>query len=179
MEFLAEQAFHTPTWMLDNDILSRIEHAGAMERLRRRQVGVLNNILEPNRMGRLIESRARYGDQAYGLGDMMEDLREGVWSELSSGSEIDPFRRNLQRGYIERMEWLMTEEPEPPTGFLAQFLGAPVVDVSQSDIRPFVRGELNRLKADVQSALRRRLDTPTQYHLEDAVARIDRILDPS
>ena len=179
MEFFAEHAFRTPTWMVDNDILSHIEHAGAMERVRQRQVGVVNTLLDPNRMGRLIEAEARYGADAYGLGDMLTDLREGVWTELASGRSIDPFRRNLQRGYLERMEWLMTEEPEPPTGFLAQFLGAPVVDVSQSDIRPFVRGELTALRRQVRAALQRGPERATRYHLEDALVRIDDILDPS
>ena len=179
MSFFAEQAFATPDWMINNDILSRIEHAGAVERIRQRQVGVVNNLLQPDRMGRLIEARARYGESAYGLAEMMTDLRNGVWTELAGGSAIDPYRRNLQRGYLERMEWLMTEEPEPRTG---GFFGPPqpaVVDVSQSDIRPFVRGELTALRSQIQSALGRRLDTETRYHLDDALVRIDHILDPS
>jgi hypothetical protein len=181
MTFFAQEAFATPEWMIDNEILSHIEHAGAVERIRQRQVGVVENLLEPDRMGRLIESRARYGEGAYGLADMMADLRAGVWSEVPAGAPIDPYRRNLQRGYLERMEWLMTEEPEEEEE--GGFFGSPqppTVDVSQSDIRPFVRGELNVLRDDIESALvRGGLETPTRYHLEDALVRIDRILDPS
>lgn len=117
------------------------------------------------------------GGDAYGLGEMLTDLRESVWRELGRGASIDPYRRNLQRGYLERMHWLMTEEPPAPPAFFAAF--ATRVDVSQSDIRPFVRGELNVLKGQIQSALRRNLDTATEYHLVDAVVRIDRILDPN
>ncbi|NNM34645.1 MAG: DUF5117 domain-containing protein, partial [Gemmatimonadetes bacterium] len=179
MAFFAEQAFATPTWMINNDILSRIEHAGAVERIRQRQVGVVNNLLQPNRMGRLIEAQARYGTGAYGLPEMMSALREGVWTELTGGRSIDPYRRNLQRGYLERMEWLMTEEPEPPTGGFFGPPQPPVVDVSQSDIRPFVRGELTALKSQIESALSRSLDTETRYHLEDALVRVDDILDPA
>ncbi len=176
MRFFAEQAFATPQWMINNDILSKIEHAGAVERVRQRQVGVVNNMLDPSRMARLIESDARYGSDAYSLAEMMTSLREGVWTELSAGRSIDPYRRNLQRGYIERMGWLMNEEPEAPPAFFSRQLTP--VDVSQSDIRPFVRGELNVIKGQIQTALRRRLDTPTRYHLEDVVVRIDDILDP-
>ena len=178
MRFFAEHAFATPTWMMDNNILSHIEHAGAVERVRQRQVGVVNNLLNPDRMGRLIESEARYGEAAYGLGAMMSDLRQGVWTELEAGRSIDAYRRNLQRGYLERMEYLMTEEPERPQG---GFFGPPqpaVVDVSQSDIRPFVRGELTELRGQIQATLRRRLDTATRYHLDDALVRIEHILDP-
>ena len=176
MEFLAEQALATPTWMLDEDILTRIEHAGAVDRIRQRQVGVINNVLNPGRMQRLIEAEARNGNEAYSLGEMMTDLREAVWTELARGRSIDAYRRNLQRGYLERMEFLMTEEPTPPPARFASRLTA--VDVSQSDIRAFVRGELNVLKGQIQRALRRSLNTATRYHLEDAVVRIDAILHP-
>lgn len=176
MAFFAEQAFATPTWMLDEDILTRIEHAGAVDRVRQRQVGVINNVLNPGRMQRLIEAEARNGNEAYSLGEMMTDLREAVWTELARGRSIDAYRRNLQRGYLERMEFLMTEEPTPPP---ARFAGRrTAVDVSQSDIRAFVRGELNVLKGRIQRALGRSLDTATRYHLEDAVVRIDAILHP-
>jgi len=176
MEFLAEQAFATPTWMLDEDILTRIEHAGAVDRIRQRQVGVINNVLNPGRMQRLIEAEARNGNEAYSLGEMMTDLREAVWTELARGRPIEAYRRNLQRGYLERMEFLMTEEPTAPP---ARFAGRrTAVDVSQSDIRAFVRGELNVLKGQIQRALRRSLNTATRYHLEDAVVRIDAILHP-
>ena len=176
MEFLAEQALATPTWMLDEDILTRIEHAGSVDRIRQRQVGVINNVLDPGRMQRLIEAEARNGNEAYSLGEMMTDLREAVWTELARGRSIDAYRRNLQRGYLERMEFLMTEEPTPPPARFASRRTA--VDVSQSDIRAFVRGELNVLKGQIQRALRRSLNTATRYHLEDAVVRIDAILHP-
>lgn len=179
MVFFRDQAFTTPAWMLEEVILSNIEHAGSVERLRQRQVGVVNNLLNPSRMARLIEDEARRGGDAYGLGDMMTDLRSGVWTELTGGGSIDPYRRNLQRGYIERMGWLMTEEPAPLSGPFAAFLRDQItqVDVSQSDIRPFVRGELTALRRQIVTALQRRVDTATRYHLQDALVRIDDILE--
>jgi hypothetical protein len=176
MAFLNEHVFTPPLWLLDEAILTRIEHAGAVERLRQRQVGAVNNILDPGRMQRLIEDEARHGDDAYGLGDMMEDLRGGLWTELATGRAIDTYRRNLQRGYLERMHWLMTEEPPTPSGFFASVTTR--VDVSQSDIRAFVRGELTALRGQVERTLQRRLDRATRYHLQDVLVRIDHILDP-
>ncbi len=174
MRFLSEQALATPTWMIDEDILTRIEPAGIVDRIRQRQTGVVTNILDPARMQRLIESGARGGADVYTLGEMMGDLRSAVWSELASGSNIDAYRRNLQRGYLERMDWLMTNDPDPPTGGFGG--GNTRVDVSQSDIRPFVRGELEATKSDIEAALSRSLDQATTYHLRDAVVRIDDIL---
>ena len=177
MRFFAEQAFTPPTWMIDEDILLRIENVGSVERLRTLQVRVVNLVLDPGRMQRLIETEARIGDDAYSLGEMLDDLRGAVWSELRTGRSIDIYRRNLQRGYLERMEWLMTEEPPTPPAFFAAFVTN--VNVSQSDIRPFARGELVRLKREITRALNRGgLDRATRLHLQDAIVRIDRILDP-
>ena len=55
---------------------------------------------------------------------------------------------------------------------------ATTVNVPQSDIRPFVRGELETLKRAITTALGRNPDSATRLHLEDARVRIDRILDP-
>jgi len=180
MRFFAEHALATPTWMIDEDILPRIEHAGIVDRIRQRQIGVVTDILNPARMERLIENGARGGGDVYTLGEMMGDLREAVWSELGSSRNVDAYRRNLQRGYLERMDWLMTNDPDPPTGRDGGPGGGgnTRVDVSQSDIRPFVRGELEATKTNIEAALNGRLDQATRYHLQDAVVRIDDILEP-
>ncbi len=177
MQFIAQQAFTPPTWMIDENILSKIENVGTVERMRSLQVSALNRILDPGRMQRLIEHEARHGNSAYSLGEMLGDLRGAIWTELRAERSISVYRRNLQRGYLERMEWLMTEEPsQPPSSFPSTFVTR--VDVPQSDIRAFVRGELEAVKRQIGQALNRRLDGATRLHLRDAVVRIDRILEP-
>jgi len=99
-----------------------------------------------------------------------------VWSELGRGAVIDPFRRNLQRAYLDRMEYLMTEEPTPLPSYYAGRLND--VTVSESDIPAFVRGQLNVLKTEIQRAMNRTGDRATRLHLQDALVRIDTILDP-
>ncbi len=174
MDFFGEYVFETPDWMLEEDILSRIEHAGAVDRIRRLQVGVVNNLLNPGRMQRLIEAEARMGDDTYTLAEMMGELRGHVWSELQSGAAIDPYRRNLQRGYLERMEYLMTEDDAGQS-----FFASTDVDVSQSDIRAFARGELMTLRSQIDQRLRSGADRATRLHLQDARYRIEQILDPN
>jgi hypothetical protein len=128
-------------------------------------------------MPRLIEAEARLGDDAYGLTEMVDDVRGAVWSELASRAAIDVYRRGLQRAYVERMEYLMTQELNVPTAFFG-FGGFTAVDVSQSDIRAVVRGDLVSLRTAVQRAVGRAPDETTRLHLQDIVVRIERILDP-
>jgi hypothetical protein len=167
MAFLARQAFQPPTWLVDRRILSRIEDAGTVERMRDLQARVLGNVLEPSRMQRLIEGQTMRPDTAYALDDMLDDVRNAVWSELSTGAAVGTYRRNLQRAHVERLEWLMSDEAESDD-----------VDVSQSDIGAVVRGSLEELRVGIDRALVRAPDRITRLHLRDIRERIDRILDP-
>ncbi|NBC87743.1 MAG: DUF5117 domain-containing protein [Bacteroidetes bacterium] len=181
MAFLVEEGLQTPSWTLETSILRRIEHAGAVDRIRDAQMSVVEMMLEPRRMARLIETEAlAESDDAYGLNAMLSDLRSGVWTELESGSDVGPFRRNLQRGYLEEMGNLMTESVETPDipDAYADYVQLTPVTVEQSDIRAAVRGQLEALQDDVERALRRRNDTATEQHYEDVLARIDDILNP-
>lgn len=177
MKFIAAQALATPTWMLDRDILSRIEHAGAVDRIRLRQVAVVNNLLEPRRLGRLIESEAAIGKDAYTIGDLFTDVHNAVWTELRSGKAIDEYRRNLQRGHVDRLGYLMSQELPPiPAQFARFFTGTPV-SIAQSDIRAFARGDLEDIKREANAAASKATDRATRLHLRDIVGRINEILD--
>jgi len=177
MDWLSRQAFASPHWILNNDILRRIEGVGAMDRIRRYQVGAVNTLLNPIRIGRLMEAEAlANGSEVYTFTELLDDLRDGIWTELPRAQAIGPFRRNLQRGYIERLEYLMTEEAPTVSSFFINFGLAPV-DVSQSDIRAHVRGELNSLKTATSRAARQTNDNMTRLHLQDISMRIDDILD--
>lgn len=178
MTYLHQQTFSTPTWLLNDGILKKIEHAGSIDRIRNYQVGILNQLLDPSRIARLIEAEAVYAKNTYTPIDLFADLRTGLWSELATGKTIDTYRRNLQRAHIERLEFLMNEEPVAPTGSIRAFAGYTPIDVSQSDIRPLARAELKTLKAQISSALVRTSDTMSRYHLEDCIERINLILDP-
>lgn len=169
MEFLQRHAFTAPTWAYNRDILNRVNNATSVETFRSVQAGVLNNLLSPSRIARLIESERRESGDVYTAIEMMDDTRNGVFSELRANRNIDVHRRHLQRAFIERMDYLMNEEP---TGFFGRN-----VDVSQSDIRPIVRNQLNILRRDITNRINAgNIDRVTRVHLEDARHRIDELL---
>ena len=162
MEYLDRQVFSTPEWLLDPNILDRFQDTGATDQIRTRQASALNRLLDVDRMKRLIEQEAFHGSDAYALGDMLDDLREGIWSEASGGRATDAYRRNLQRAFLDRMKTLMEDE-----------------SALQTDISPFVRGQLATLRIELQEAAGRVSHRATRLHFTDAVVRIDAILDPS
>ena len=175
MEWLQREVFTTPEWLLPLDILRRIEGVGAMNRIRSYQVGAVNTLLDPYRLARMMETEA-LGEESYTVTDIMGDLRDGIWGELATGAAISPYRRALQRGHIERLEFLMTTQPGPVPAFFSSF-GMANIDVSQSDLGAYARGELMTLKRDVRRGYNRTRDKMTRLHLQDIEARIDIILD--
>ena len=174
MEWLAREAFTAPTWLNDRAIVERIGPNGpSFANLARLQSSVLNQLLTPRRLAILAELEAAAGEDPYPLVEFLDDLRSAVWQDLDEVSGIGPYRRALQRAHLERMQYLMTEEP---TG--NPFQGA-APDVGNSDIRPLVREQLRLLRVAVSQRLNRQIaDRVTEAHLRDVVARIDAILDP-
>jgi len=176
MDFLHRQLFETPEWMIDKQILRRIESAGMVERIRSTQERTLNQLLDLSRMARLTEQFAMDGGKAYSLLEMVYDLRQGLWSELRTGKSIDTYRRNLQKAHIDRLGYLLTAEDR--RGSNSSWSTVTPVNTSQSDLRSVARGELRNLKRDIESALKKSPDLRSRYHLEDSVDRIDMLLDP-
>lgn len=174
VRFVIDEVFETPSWIADKDILRRIENAGAVERIRQSQVRWLNQLLDPGRMQRLIESEVFDGG-AYPLIEYLDDLKAGIWSELPNAAPIDTYRRNLHRAYVERLEWLMTNEPPTPPAFLGNSVTR--VDVSQSDIRPLARAQLMEIRTEARRAAQQTRDRMTRLHLEDIAERVDKILE--
>lgn len=172
VNFLHTNLFSTQNWLIDENIFDKIESAGSVERIRRFQTRTLNNLLDFGRAARMLENEALNGSNAYSFIEMMEDTREGLFSEVAARSSIDIYRRNLQRAYVERLEYLMTEEQGPASRFSSRTS----IDVSQSDIRAVVRAELKTLKNSLERS--KINDRMSKIHLEDVVERINVILDP-
>lgn len=181
MKFINEQAFATPNWMLNQAVLNKFDQAGIVDRLRRTQSNVLNGILDFGRLARVIDNSVKNGANAYGIDELFADVHSGIWKELKTGGNVDTYRRNLQRAYIERMEYLMTKDQEMPAGvpaqFASQFFGTQI-DASQSDIRPMARRELKLLAAEIRSSIPKFSNAIVKAHLEDSLVRINNILDP-
>jgi hypothetical protein len=175
MAFLAREVFTPPLWLNDEGILRRIEHAGAVDRIRQVQVMHLENLLEPQRMQRLIEAETLRPRESYGLVEFMGDVRGAVWGDLAGSGAIDGYRRNLQRGYLDRMEYLLREELVVGRG--GSGWSTPV-RLAQSDIRPVTRGQLTTLRSEISARLARTGDPMTRYHLRDVLVRIEEILEP-
>ena len=175
MNFLHQQLFTTPYWMLDQNIINKIKPAGSIEKIRAMQVRGLNNLLSFDRLARVIENETLNGINAYPLMEMMNDITVGLWKEVKEGKTPDTYRRNLQRAHIERLAYLLREE-QKLTDYQRQSGGTTNINVSQSDIRAASRSELNKLYKLI-NLKRKTSKGKGKAHLEDAKSRISLLLD--
>lgn len=177
LAFLDKELFQTPAWLLDKSIFERIEYSGSVERIRSLQERTLKNLLSLGKMARLIENQTLNGSDAFLVSDLTKTLRNSIWSELKKGTEIDTYRRQLQRAHIERLAYLMTAENQSKRRG-SDYIKSTAVNTNQSDIRAVVRAELSTLKSMVRRGLNRTSNTMSRIHLKDILERIEAVLDP-
>ncbi len=160
--WIQENVLNTPTWLIDKQILQNINPDGYFEVLRSVQTRHLNSLLSIDRLGRLINSETM-DTEYYAAIDLLKDLREGIFSE----SNLDIYKRNLQRAYVDRLEYLMTANPSTSD-----------YNVAQSDIRALVRGQLSSLQYTLRRSLNSASNLVNQFHYKDLLARVDLIVNP-
>ena len=160
--FLNDHAFTTPMFLVDPEILRRIEPVGVLDRIRTSQARVLRTLMSSARLARLVEQEAIDGDTVYSPTDFLADLRSGVWRELGDPDvRIDAYRRNLQRTYLDLIDDRLNGRSP-----------------AEDDARPFLRGELRALHNSIAAASSHVSDRATGLHLVDVQDQIARTLNP-
>ena len=178
VQFLNDQLFKTPNWMVDPEISNKIEFTGILERIRKTQASGLNKLLDFARLARIIENSAINKNSAYSLIELFTDLQNGIWSEVKTGNEIDVYRRSLQKAYVERLDYLINKEQSEIKGLEKYSLKRTSLTISQSDIVSVSRAKLEELKRLINKKLPSYRDEISKYHLKDVVFRIEQILNP-
>ncbi|MHA4896378.1 zinc-dependent metalloprotease [Pedobacter sp. PWIIR3] len=159
MAFFDKQLFTTPTWLFDKTILDDIgQDPTYIATLL--QVPVLGKILSTATLNKLITAEAVDGPSAYKITDLIADLNASIFSELKANTEIDVYRRNLQKNYVAR---------------LIAIVSVPVATAGTNDVTSVVKGELKALNAIIKTSATS-ANGHTKYHLEDLSDRIDAAL---
>ncbi len=176
--YLNKEVFETPSWLLDKNILNKIASPIANERVQSIQTNAVSSLLDGGRLCRMAITSSRYGTaNSYGIDEMIDDLRKGVWSELSSHKPIDAYRRNLQKSYADRLISLLNPTGPAITGISSTFQII-TTDTKNTDVTSVARGQLRTLQSEINAALPGTTDRLSKYHLQDVSERIKRALDP-
>jgi hypothetical protein len=179
MSFLLTQLFETPTWLINRQILNRINNPGSSDAVSTAQEGTLASLVSATRLNRMQTSTERFGaEKAYSALEMLTDLQNGIFSELKTKKATDHYRRSLQKSYVEKLNNILN-----PAGAsaitLAGFGGAGGgSSLSRSDAPSIARAQLMLLRTQIGAALPTITDRMTRIHLVDLQENIKDALDP-
>ena len=163
VDFLNRQLFDTPTWLLNNDILDKVNNPVSNNRVSTIQTNALSSLLSADRLYRVALNESRYpGKNPYTLIELMDDLDAGIWKELNNRGTIDFYKRNLQKQYLSSLIGLLSN-----TG------------TSNTDLPSLAKGRLTDLKRKIDNNATGFSDTMTRYHLLDLSDRIKQALEPN
>ena len=159
--FLLKNGFQVPTNLIDPAITDRLEPNGAVARIGNAQESLLRQLVSDSRIRRMAEQTSRTPRETYSPRMFLNDLRDGIWSELKTDPVgVDLYRRNLQRAHLE----LLTSEVNR--------------DASASDLPGLARAELRSLLAQINTLETAKVIETTRIYLDDVKARITQALEP-
>lgn len=178
LNFLHEYVFTTPTFLLDADVLRRIEASGSTERMQRNQERVLATVMANDKLLRLIETASISGNSNENLGvtELLENLQNGLFADLVANGSPDVFRRNLQRSFVANLVSKLSAPP-PPSGTMSPMLAmfAPP-NVYKTDVRALVRAQLESLATKLKKGGGSDI---VKAHKKDLLVVIDDALRPA
>lgn len=183
VRFVHDNLFATPTWLLDAQILRRLEPDGAVARINNAQRGIFLTLMADDRMARLMEYEALPGATGqYALSEYLADIRSGIWSELGAGSvRVDAFRRGLQRIYLEGVIAKLAANPSTTPRISSSAQTGQFVTAAarpSTDVKALLRQELRTLDAALAAASAKAGDAVTRAHIADARFQIKQALEP-
>jgi hypothetical protein len=175
MSFLQRNLFETPTWLMNKKILD-LTSSPQTDQISTLQDNFLGSMLATSRLQRIIASSNRERG-AYAIDEYFDDLKNGLWSELKTKKPIDNYRRNLQKGFVERLCNMVNPPAATPGifGGITIFIG-PVADPRKSDILSVAKATLRSLKDDIIKGMPGFTDKMSLYHLQDCEERIQKAL---
>ncbi len=161
IKFLNEELFKTPVWLANQQILNRIEETGFTERMRSMQERAIAQLFSKDRILRMQENEAQNGSRAYKLEDMVTQLTNSIFSEMTTKSPVDYYRRNVQRIFVDQLGSLLQNNDKA---------------LMASDANAIARATLKKI--DKMLLLYSSTDNLSMYHKEDLKARIKDLLNP-
>ena len=177
VKFLNDEVFSTPTAMIKTDLLRKLESDGNINRVTGAQSRTLSSLVSNTKLQRMVEYEALASKKSdvYTVGEMLTDLRRGLWKEIYSGASVDAYRRRLQTTYLEAMaSKIKPPAPSAQDVALAQLFGGGIV--STRDFRPLLKDEMRILDRELTSAIGRTSDRVSRAHLSDARDQIKDML---
>ena len=179
VKFLLENAFTTPTKLLNPGVINQFKYRGAASEVEQQQKFLLTSLLSSGRLSRLADAELLAPDKAYTAMELVTDLQEGVFSELKADApKVDPLRRQLQRAYLDILKAEFKPQPQAaPASPTPRRGGIDLGGASgSSELRAIARATLPKLATQLAAAKKKAKDPLTAAHIDDLHSEIKSIL---
>ena len=139
----------------------------------------MSRLLSNGTFNKLFRYEASGDANAYTVSEMMNDLRKGIWSELSTRKPVDIYRRNLQKAFVERLISNLKSDDFSSAISVGGFNFSPPNYSKTTDAVSIVKAQLRTLQGEIRAALPAYKDAATRAHLMDVNDRITQVLEPN
>jgi hypothetical protein len=172
VKFLLDNAFATPTKLLNPGLVNQFKFTGTANDLAQQQRLLLASLLSTGRLSRLADAELLNPDKAYTAVELVSDLQDGLFAELKTDApKIDPLRRKLQRAYLDILKAEFQPPPAPATPG-----PIPAGTRQTSELRAVARVVLGDLETKLAAARNKAADLTTHAHIDDLHSEIGSIL---
>ena len=174
IQFLQEQLFTTPTWLIDKKMYS-LTGNGDYSAVNKVQAGILVQLLSIDRLSKLDQQQLFDPANAYTPAEMLKDLYKGIFSELPAHKAIDIYRRNLQKTYVEDIIRLVGGGGSSGggRGMITISAGPASTADKTSDAISVIKAHIKTVAAEIKASIPVAPDAATRMHLQDIYERLD------
>ncbi len=127
------------------------------------QASALFRLYDPLILQRLQDNEVRFpkGKEKFTMAEMFSSVCNAIWEELDSGTNINSFRRELQRMHLYVLNRILIQTPM----------------MVPHDATTLARSDIIKIKKKIdRQLLNENLDTYTIAHLEESKAKIEAVL---
>ncbi len=163
INFLNSNVFTSLDWLVNKDVLNKIENIGAQERVRSIHELTLRRLFDYSRLARMLENETMNGKRAYSLNEMIRDLDISIWDDLNTINPINIIKRNLQKSYINIFIDMLNEDKKQ-SSYGKRFGNN--IDYASSDIKPILMGKIFNLNKKIKNKIKKTRDEATLNHLK-------------
>lgn len=115
------------------------------------QLGVLNRLMNPGMLNRLINQEFQSPGAALTVKELFDEVYAAVWEELPAGATVTPLRRNLQRTHLQALIDMAIQPNH----------------AAPADAKMLARSQLRRLNVQLKGATGKAQDAVSQVHFAD------------
>lgn len=180
IKFFNEQVFATPTWLINRQILDKVDPEYGFGEVERMQQSILASVTSQSRLYRMMMNERDYGKGAYSPSQWLNDLKDGIFSELKTGKPIDAYRRTTQKMYVGSIITMYNKHFALQGSLDNIIAGVTATEILYySNVKPLAFAHLKDLRTEIGNAIPRTKDRDSKIHLEYLKQMLDKIVKES